>query len=188
MRSGVAERVSVSQAVSTVVPDEPEITFQSLARDAFVSAKRDTRKAARVLDAKLQRLDSDVRVSVLEEAIKMACAEAIGVACRQDRRVRGWIPPNYDAGGNGHRIAALADGNKEILMNFPLWVGGKRLKEATKNEIADAAQKYLKQGNDMVFKGRWLNLVAASVPENKKAGEVLNEIKLRKLHQEAQNA
>jgi hypothetical protein len=187
MRESVAV-LEKSNPVTSTQTAEPEITFQSLARDAFISAKRDTRKAARVLDAKLQRLDPESRVSVLEDALKLACVEAVGLACRNERKTRGWLPPNYDAGGNGHRIAALADGNKEILMNFPLWFGGKRLKDSTKQEIADAGLRYMKQGSDMVFKGRWLNLVAAKVPDQKKAGEVLTELQLRKLHKEAANA
>lgn len=155
-----------------------------LAHEAFTAAKGDTEKAAQIMQRRITK-DRALLAELSEEFIKMVCQTATGVVLRAERR-KVWMPPNYDAGGNGSRVRALSKGNVEILlMNFPL-SGGKLLGDAVRSEILDASEMYLKQGGDMIRKGRWLGLIGGRLTDDEiPAKKVLTEKQLQELQVEA---
>ena len=114
----------------------------------------------------------------------MVCVESTSAVLRSERLSK-WLPPNYDAGGKGDRVAALAEGNAAMLMDFPL-PGGKRLGEATADEVRTAAEFYSKQAGNMAHKARWLSMIAARV-KDKTVKDALTEKKLRELQKETAN-
>lgn len=156
-----------------------------IAHEAFDTAKGDTAKAAQLMERRVKS-NRALLSELSEEFIKLVCKTATGTVLRAERRAV-WLPPNYDPGGKGNRVNALAAGNEEMLMRFPL-PGGKLLGDATHEELLDASEMYAKQAADMDLKARWLGMIAERVPEGKCAREVLNERQLQKMREEAANA
>lgn len=89
-------------------------------------------------------------------------------------------------GGNDKTgIIAMAQSNARDLMNFELW-GGKRLGDATGQEVRQSANNFYAQSFNMSMKGRWLALVAQKVPEDKIVGKTLTSEDLETLRLEAE--
>ncbi|WP_156453760.1 hypothetical protein [Methylobacterium sp. CCH5-D2] len=160
------------------------------ARAALKTANGDVRTASVALEARVRR-DRALRDALTDPLLATACYTAVAVQVRQARRSVWAAPaasrqeaaaaPQRRAPEDARRVAQLAAGT---LAMFPL-PGGKRLGEATREEIAAAASFYEAQSADMADKARWLRLIAQSVPHAKKVGDVLNERRLRELQTEA---
>lgn len=158
------------------------------ARKALNGASGDLRQAALALEAKV-RNNASLRAALTEPLIAGACYDAVRVQVK-DARAVSWkgrepvVAAHPAAADQSTRVVALARGT---LLMFPLPTGGKKLGEATRAEIAEAAEFYEKQATDMGQKSRWLRLVAQSIPTNQKAGEVLTEKRLRELQKAARD-
>lgn len=153
------------------------------AKTALDQAKGDVREATKILEDSV-RNHRQLRDALTDPLIANACYGAVRAVCHVERR-KVWSPPvqrfvKTQVTG-AHRVVQLAAGT---LLMFPL-PGGKKLGDATRDEITTAASFYESQSGDMAQKARWLQLVAQSIPANKKAGEVLNEKRLRELQKEA---
>lgn len=70
------------------------------------------------------------------------------------------------------RAVALAQGMARTLMDFPL-VGGIKLSDATGAEVKAQSARYKATADDMAHKYRWLQAVAAKVPDASRVGDVL---------------
>jgi hypothetical protein len=150
----------------------------------YAEADGDVKAATDIFEARV-RSDIALRDVLTDPLIRGACYAAITAVCRQQRR-RIWTAPVYsgesgETNKQGSRVEALAQSN---LMMFPL-PGGKRLGEATREEIAQAGEFFVDRGRDMLHKGSWLNLVAAKMPEGKRADQVFTEAELNKLKDQA---
>jgi hypothetical protein len=161
----------------------PVDTVASAARAALEEARGNVQDAARIFERRV-RADLDLRVALTEPLLAGASYDAVRAASRGDRK-RAWAAPVErlvaTRVSGAHRVVQLAAGT---LLMFPL-PGGKKLGEATREEIATAAGFYDEQASDMSAKARWLRLVAQSLPGDRRAGEVLNEKRLRELQAEA---
>lgn len=129
------------------------------------------------------RSNRALRDALTDPLIRDACYNAIRIVMRGERRAI-WHSGSLTPEQNGNRVVALAAGISASLFDFIL-PGGKRLRDATGEEIAGAADFYDKQARDMAHKARWLQLVGQSVPGGKKAGDVLTEERLGELRAEA---
>ena len=79
--------------------------------------------------------------------------------------------------GPDQRVVALARINSTALLDFRL-PGGQRLAFAGRDEIAAAAGFYLRQAADMGWKGRWLERIAAALPEGRTVAQAFSEAAL----------
>lgn len=155
------------------------------ARRALDDAKGDTREATRMLEEAV-RQSRKLRDLLTEPLIGNACYDAVRGQVRADRRAS-WNAPAPTATvtpakvDTSSRVVHLATGT---LLMFPL-PGGKRLGEATREEIGTAAAFYEGQSNDMAHKARWLRLVGQHLKGEKKVSDVLTDARLRELQQEA---
>jgi len=156
-------------------PDSPNL--RDLAQMEFERAGGDVLKATEALKVKVLS-DSLLFRTLMEPLVYKACYDTVTGVCRRKRSLISNAPQRTPA-QNAAAIAGLASGTLLGLMAFPLW-GGKLLREATKEEVLEDSQKWIKQGSDMVKKGRWLQMVADHVPPGKKVGDVLTEAKLQK--------
>jgi hypothetical protein len=141
--------------------------------------------AAKALETRV-RNERKLRDALTDPLIANACYDAVRSQCHVQRR-KIWTPPAEKLVKSkvegAHRVVQLASGT---LLMFPL-PGGKPLGQATREEITAAAERYGSQSKDMGEKARWLQLIAQSIPANKKAGEVLTEKRLRELQKEARD-
>jgi len=110
-------------------------------------------------------------------ALPKLCYAAVSQTYR-DNRQKVWTAPNYTKGGNGHRVANHA----QTLLDFPL-PGGKRLRDATSQDLQEAAEFYAKQAADMSAKSAWLTRVGERVGGNKVA-DVMDADELDKLRRQ----
>lgn len=153
------------------------------ARAALDAAAGDVREATRAMEQKV-RQDRRLRDDLTDPLLATACYTAVTMQCRVERR-KVWSPPAEKLVASrvtgAHRVVQLATGT---LLMFPL-PGGKKLGEATREEIGEAATFYETQSKDMGVKARWLRLVAQSVPGDKTAADVLSDKRLRELQEAA---
>lgn len=153
------------------------------ARAAYEANGGDLKKAVAAFEASV-RGNRALRDALLEPLLADACYQAVARIIRTERR-QVWSPPAEKLVKSkvtgSHRVVQLAAGT---LLMFPL-PGGKKLGEATREEISAAATFYEAQATDMGVKAKWLRLVAQSVPGEKKAGDVLNDRRLRELQEAA---
>lgn len=160
------------------------------AKQALVDAEGDAKSAVDLLEAAVRK-DFELRMVLTDPLIRGACSDAVRAQIRTERK-SSWTsqpkalpsPAKTPAGepaAQVARVTKLAEGN---LLMFPL-PGGKRLQDASRKEITEAADFYEKQSDDMGTKARWLRLVAQSLPGRKTVGEVLTDDRLRELQAEA---
>lgn len=156
-------------------PQRPSLI--SLAREYLAEANGDTDAAAAELGDYLTGDPVALR-SVLDEALSLAASE---VVTSEMRRVRNslWQNPQPKTS-----VLSLANGIANSLLDFPL-AGGIRLRDATKEQVAEQAHLYRTHGSDMIRKAGWLDAIAKRVPEGTTVGEALTESDVLDLHKKA---
>jgi hypothetical protein len=164
------------------VADEKPETVAYHARAALKQANGNLEEAARILESNV-RTNERLWRALLEPLVRDACYFAVSKQQREVRE-RVWSPAPPRPGVTGEsRARILAAAN---LLMFPL-PSGKFLGEASRGEVAEAAEFYSKQSRDMAHKARWLSLVSQSVPPGKTVKVILTHERLRELQQEVAN-
>lgn len=123
---------------------------------------------------KWARKDKALYDYLTDPYLSQACYNAIRGLCRSERRLI-YTAPNYTKGGNGHRVEI----HGRSLLDFPL-PGGKRLRDATRQDLLEAADFYRKQAADMASKAAWLEKISERVGK-KTVGEKLTSEQLEAL-------
>jgi len=167
-------------------PFKPERakTIHEIAREFLDDAGGITAVAiARLHD--LIREDEALRLSIAADAVMAFAAQKVEAKMREDRAA---IWANAARKGETTKpktsVAALANGLRESLMNFPL-AGGIRLRDATRAEVEAQAALYASASRDMGHKARWLAAIAERTPEGARVGDALTEAEVTALHGEA---
>lgn len=157
------------------------MTLRGHAAVELSKAGGDVSTATAVLAARAMN-DAAFLREYFEEVIKTASYEAVASCVRQERRAV-WTTPQPTTKERRAQVVALAAGTVRTLHDFPL-LGGLRLGDATREEVAEAAEFFGKQARDMAWKSRWLEHVAQSVPPGVKVAEVISAERLEELRQE----
>lgn len=146
----------------------PQERLGDIARDCLKEASGDTRKAIVAMTEfimknrpLLQELIAPIVLSVAEAKVRQANIDT-------RRRIIERSPDGR------RRMQALAGGLMATMLDFPL-SGGLLLRDATRQEVSDQAAMYEKSGSDMLRKSRWLTVIAQSIPDRKKVGDVITE-------------
>lgn len=183
-RSGPG-RPDAVETEMTALKEEKKDFVAEAAKAAFDAANGDVQIATKAFEQTV-RGNRDLRDQLLDPLVSTACYDAIRRVCHQERRQVWKAPVHQPAvyrGSDAARVVQLAAGN---LLMFPL-PGGKKLGEASRQEISDAAGFYAQQAGDMAHKARWLQLIAQSVPADKTVGDVMTDERLRELQAEARD-
>jgi len=167
----------MTAAIKQTAPNPREVAVIFLAK-----AKGDVAKATRAMTEKVREDAALFRV-LMDPLVEQAVYDAIRAVCRADRR-RIWNAPTVHADDPATRVRALSSGTAATLLNMPL-PGGKRLGLATRAEVSEAAEFYLRQASNMSAKGQWLRLIAQAVPDGVTVKSVITEARLNELRQEA---
>jgi hypothetical protein len=161
-----------------------KVSTSGAAERALKKAKGDARRATDILMDEARR-DTELYTELMEPWLSQAAYAAIRQLCQRERKAI-WTAPNYDRAGSGARVVDLAKGNAESLLNFRLPIDGlPRLGDATREEVAMAAEYYGSRAKDMGAKARWLTLICQSITGRKKVKSVLSDARLRELQDEA---
>lgn len=158
-----------------------ESTLQDAVERAIKESGDDARAATTILLNEVKR-NRKLREQLTEPLLRSACYDRIRSAFRVERK-QIWFAPNYDATQGSERAKAHGE---YLLMQFRL-PAGKRLSEATIEDLLEASEFYSKQASDMAHKGRWLDLIAKGLKKGKTVGKQYNEATLRALQEEARN-
>lgn len=160
---------------------ESTIKISDLAKAAFEASGGDQVKAARLLQ---EDVLSEPRKyhALMDPLVKEACNMAVSDYVRE-RRSKVWNAPA--PANDADRVRALAEGNALMFFLLP---GGKRLAEATKADVLEAADRYRKQADDMAAKATWLERIAAKLKGNKTVEHFFDEDQLRSLREEIEHA
>jgi len=163
--------------------DEAEVTMAGLARECLVAANHSQNAAMDLMADKILR-DAELMDRFARPLIRKACSEVIG---RTMTIVRTSVMmPQPESDGRG-AVIALAAGNRATLYDFPL-PGGKRLGEATGEEVTAAARFYDAQATDMTVKAKWLSLIAKKVKKAETVSKALSLDDLSALQIKARGA
>lgn len=167
-------------AAGAAIPTLAQIAAEEFARTG------EARTAAQAMARRLFE-DDVLREALLEPIVDRICTQAVSEVIR-GKRDRVWNPPPQPSAAAGRRrVKVAAAVNRMSLMNF-LLPGGKRLGDATGAEVAAAAVFFLKQGRDMMVKGRWCHAIAQAVAPNKVVRRVLDDARLQALRETAEAA
>lgn len=170
--------------IHTTPTAEETTSLSGLARRFLDEADGSTYAATQALQAKIAS-DKALRAAIASEAIMAATYAAVQKEVRQDRR------SIWESAGSPQRsktgVAALAEGIRNSLMDFPL-SGGVRLRDATREEVEAQSSLYASVARDTGHKARWLALIAGRINPGQKVGSALTEADLKAAHEEATNA
>lgn len=157
---------------------EPEVTLSSLAREHLAKNGNDTEKAVKTLMARLRK-DAGLLRALIEAALRSAIQYQVEHSMRSKRaaiiRAAGANPGPGRAG-----VIALAQGIAASYLDMPL-ANGRRLRDATRDEVTAQSDRYGAASRDMGHKSRFLRLIAQSVPGNRKVGEVITDARAAEL-------
>ncbi|WP_091739826.1 hypothetical protein [Phenylobacterium immobile] len=170
---------------------KPEELVGAAVIAALEDANGDMNKAADMLQIAVDQSPT-LRSALLEPWVAQACREAIRRHLQDVRREVWTGTKSHTAGASKPevmaeqraRVVQLAAGT---LLMFPL-PGGRRLGEATREEVGAAAEFYSRQSADMGTKARWLRLIGQSLPDGKRVSDVLSDRRLEELQLEATHA
>lgn len=160
----------------------PVDKLRSAAPEFLEKADGDVLKAASAMCSKAMS-DPDFLRGHYERALYVASYEAVANVVRRDR-AQIWALTPEDIARRRTQVEALASATAKSLLDFPL-PGGKRLAEATREEVSVASEFYGAQARDMGRKSVWLRLVAQSLPDGAKVGDALTASRLEELRAEA---
>lgn len=147
--------------------------IHGLASDALNSSGGDVEQATALLESRAKN-DSTIWMALTGPLLSQACYDAVRKICREQRREI-WFSENYDKGGNGDRVAIHAKG----LLDWPL-PGGKRLRDAGKEDLDKAADFYHRQASQMMRVAYFLERISEKVGK-KTVGDKFTEEKLREI-------
>lgn len=179
----------------------PRERLAAMVSDAIYG--RDYQDAVDYLIAEVAK-DHEAMSLMLEPYQRQAARELIGITVRSQRK-RIWnnasdsvsLGDNEAAHGNAtvhthpgnyrNSVAALSAGViRSGLMDFRLH-DGTPLADADKAKITDAAIHWGTKARDMAWKARWMERVAAKVPDGKTVRQSLDEAALADLKKETEN-
>lgn len=153
---------------------EEEPTAEDLARRAMAQAGEDVGEATRILE-QWARQNTRIWKAVTEDFLAQGCYAVVRGVCRQERRAI-WHSPGYDPGGSGARVR----GHARSILDLPL-PGGKRLRDATREDLQEASGFYARQARQMAVMAEFLEAVAGKVKGRKTVGDVLTEKQLEQM-------
>jgi len=152
-----------------------EITFESVVASAWDGAETNAEAAENLLS--MMRSDPNVYRQIMEPHEKTAASQAVN-GYKQRQRHRLWTRPSApDA-----RVDALARGNAGSLFEMRL-PSGKRLGDALRDEVEDAAQTYHDLAEWNAAKARFFKAIAEKMPPRakKRVADVLTAAELEEL-------
>lgn len=161
--------------------DENPATLYALAKDALAQHDNDTDKAEEYLFEMLTNSPSLLR-TLVRGAVRTAVSENVTKVITNQRRT---VFDSAAAAKAGRaRSEALARGVESMLLDMPL-SDGTRLRDATRFEVLETAERYQKQADTQSHRARWLQAIAAIIPDGRRVGDVLDEKKAFELYSDA---
>jgi hypothetical protein len=156
------------------------------AKEALKRCEGDWTRADKLLRRWMSE-DQEFYRAVMEPLIGQATWNLIRKVTRNDRAMAWRVPVKTDPGASDEGLSRLADANLRGLMGMPLPCAGRPLLgDATRSIVLEAAAFYATQAKGNAVRGRWLEFVAAAMPDAKKCvRSVFTESKLRALQTKA---
>lgn len=117
---------------------------------------------------------------LMDPLVKQACYDAVrGYQHNERSAIFAASPQPQTRSPEEQRAAveALAEGTRKSLLNLPL-PSGKRLGDATKAEVLEAARFYTNQGTSMLQRALFFNKIADKLNRNQIVRNVLDESEL----------
>lgn len=160
---------------------QPPVTLAYLARQHLAAAGGDIRIASGRLSLLLEE-DDDIRSAVIDAALSDALRMHLERAHRQERAaIFSQTPQRIPAPKTN--IGALANVAARTLMEFPL-AGGKRLRDASREEVEEQSVLYLTTGADMARKGTWLRRIAERLDPGQIVADAMTLDEVEEIHAE----
>ncbi len=160
------------------------VDLPALVIRAFEEAENNARQASALLE-QWAKADPELARVILDPHLPTACWKLCVSQCQRNR-ILIWETPHSDVSGKGERVAYLATENARLLLDMPLPIRGEPLlRDATKEQVVEAAIYYEKISANMVEKSTLLRLIAKKAKEGSVIGQQFTEAALRKLQAQA---
>jgi hypothetical protein len=156
-------------------------SLYAMAKDALAQHGNDTDRAEEHLFEVLTNTPSLLR-SLVRGAVKTAVVENVTRVVGNQRRTVFDHAAAAKAGRS--RSEALAKGVESMLLDMPL-ADGTRLRDATKFEVLESADRYQKLADTNGHRARWLLAIADVIPDGRRVGDVIDERKAFELYSNA---
>jgi hypothetical protein len=154
----------MSPAASPKPESASSTLFHQVVRETYERYDGDLEKIRSYLTGRLKN-DVKLRAAVVEHELAAAIREGVNRVRQHTRRS---IITNVARNGRSGRdnVLALASATNLVMMNFPI-VGGKKLQDATRAEVADTAEHYATMAATHNQRARWFRAIAQAMPDEK---------------------
>ncbi len=153
--------------------------------DSAASAREPLVEATNFLEMTIRTSPSLYR-EVLDPLIRRACYDLICESYRSSRKLL-WMSTSRPQAAPNANGEALCRVNRALLMDYRL-NNGVRLGDADYSLVRENADFHSKQGNAMLIKARWLELIAGRLSSTEEVvSQVLTEGDLLTFQQKAQS-
>lgn len=162
-------------------PDAKKSTIYGLLQEAMQRHDDDCAAAQDDVFSRLSRDTELLRGIIRDEMAALVAMRARSVLGNRRAAV---ISASQKAANDKQGAMALVRGIAASLLDIPL-ANGRALRDATRDEIVEAAERYEKQSETMAHRARWLRLIAQSVPPGKTCGAIITDTRALELFEEA---
>lgn len=155
-------------------------SIYALAKEALTASNNETEAATELL---FDRLQSDAKLlrTLISGIVRSMSGASVGNVIRHQRSAA------FESAivlSNKAKAGALASVMSSALLDIPL-SDGTRLRDATKVEILETADRWDKQAQTMAHRVRFLRAVGNALPAGKRCGDVLTEKKAVEIFKKA---
>ena len=159
--------------------EEESQTIDAIARDCLLDAGGDWQEAAKSME-KTINTDAELKAALLEPMLAKVIWAAIRQAARETRATF-WVH-----GSGTDNVTGITEMANRTLLDFPL-PGGKRLGDATAEDVEKARGFYHAQAAGNARAARFLAAVKVAMGDSEKVSDALTHDRLETLQKDTEN-
>jgi hypothetical protein len=160
--------------------EQPAPTFYALAAEAMRANGGDTDAAEQTV---FEQIQSDVSLlrAMIRDAVRIAASVSVTMVNGNKRAVV------FDHAKQLADQRKAAEGTVRVIaasiLDMPL-ADGTKLRDATRFEVVEAAERYRNLSSTMAHRARWLEAIAERVPDGRRIGDVLTDDAAQRIYEE----
>lgn len=162
------------------VKREETPTLYGLAKDALRDSGNDAEAATEMLFERLQA-DAKLLRALVSGIVRGMSGASVNSVIRHQRTA---AFESALASSNKAKAGALAGVISSALLDMPL-SDGMRLRDATRLEISETAERWDRQAQTMAHRVRFLRAIEKALPPGKRCGDILTEKKAVEIFKKA---
>lgn len=159
-----------------------EATTRDFIREIVDAAGGDWNAAVEIGEKRLEK-DPDLLAELQNEIVREWLRYRVR-QCSASERSGSTVPFPKANADNPSGLLSMAKATQRSLYDEPL-MGGKRLGDATRDEILDHVEMHSKLARSNAFKARWFQAIADAMPERARVQDCIAEAELAAMRTQA---